>query len=302
VLDDASYTTAVTGVPEPSSLLLCLTGLGVMFAVWGFRTNTTPERSSSLLMSGLLFLLRFRWVSRSRFTSVRRRVLAIAPFLLAILLFASFPISAAPTLGAIFVAPTIVSINMPTSVTVSVSIPDTSLISGSVNLVRLNSGAPTILGQLHDDGLNGDALAGDRVYTIQVSLNEPAIGRVQLQVSAAFRGTLLRAVTNLPPIFVQLPNAPDVAIATLSSQLSTGNITAAIQNFSDTAKASGVLTNLSAPSLAQLAAAFNAAHLVRSSGDLRIYSAPWTPPGGQPLTLEFSLSPDSTGKWVIVSW
>jgi len=88
-------------------------------------------------------------------------------------------------------------VNTPTIVTFTVSITDPTLIPNSVSLLRLRApGAQSIiLGQMHDDGKNGDAVASDRTYTLQVSLNEPATGQIQLQVSAAFRG-LLKRVTS----------------------------------------------------------------------------------------------------------
>jgi hypothetical protein len=49
-----------------------------------------------------------------------------------------------------------------------------------------------VLGQLHDDGKNGDTIAGDGVYTIQITVNEPLAGQIQFQVSAAFKGKLKR--------------------------------------------------------------------------------------------------------------
>ncbi|PWU12007.1 MAG: hypothetical protein C5B51_01640 [Terriglobia bacterium] len=53
------------------------------------------------------------------------------------------------------------------------------------------------MGVMHDDGLNADAVAGDGVYTLQVSFNESAAGQIQLQVSAAFQGMLKRVFSPL---------------------------------------------------------------------------------------------------------
>src|SRR5437016_3941497 len=66
--------------------------------------------------------------------------------------------------------PPAIPIGTQTLVTVTASIPDPSLIPDSVNLLRINPNGvtPTILGSLHDDGKNGDLLAGDQLYTIQV--------------------------------------------------------------------------------------------------------------------------------------
>lgn len=104
----------------------------------------------------------------------------------------------APSIGATSAIPTIVGVNTPTTVTVTSVITDPALITTGINLLRLNAnGTSTILGQLRDDGLNGDALAGDKTFSINTTFNEPQTGQIQLQVSAAFRGILKRALSTV---------------------------------------------------------------------------------------------------------
>jgi hypothetical protein len=112
-----------------------------------------------------------------------------------------------PIIGPVNTTPTMVTLNMPTPVTITAQITDPTLIPGSVNLLRLGATGtpPTILGVMHDDGQNGDAVAGDGVYTLQALFNEVALGQIQLQVSAAFRGQLRRVTANFPPIQVTVP-------------------------------------------------------------------------------------------------
>jgi hypothetical protein len=78
----------------------------------------------------------------------------------------------------------------------------TSLVSptptaGSVNLIRLNSpNTPaTIVGIMHDDGANGDAVGGDGIYSLTVTLNEVAQGTFALESSASFKGVLKRVIS-----------------------------------------------------------------------------------------------------------
>ncbi len=108
---------------------------------------------------------------------------------------------AAPGIGTVSITPTIIPANTLTSITVTAEITDPLLIPTSVNLLQINASGtqPTILGQLHDDGKNGDAVAGDHLYAIVLTLTEP-IGQSQLQVSAAFRGLLKRVVSSPVPI------------------------------------------------------------------------------------------------------
>jgi hypothetical protein len=79
-------------------------------------------------------------------------------------------------------------------------ITDPSLIPGSVNLVRLdgNENVVGIVGVMHDDGKDGDAVAGDHVYSLQLVLNEPRQTAFEFEVSAAFKGLLHRVVS--PPL------------------------------------------------------------------------------------------------------
>lgn len=110
---------------------------------------------------------------------------------------------ASPAIGPPVRAPSSLSTNTPTSVLVTVAIADPALIPASVGLVRIGGdGRPVILGAMHDDGQNGDAVAGDHVYTLLVQFNEPAAGQINLQVSAAFHGRLKRVLSDVVPVNV----------------------------------------------------------------------------------------------------
>jgi hypothetical protein len=205
--------------------------------------------------------------------------------------------------GGAAVSPKIAFVAQPSIVTVSASITDPTVIAGSVNLLRIDSfGNATVLGTMHDDGQNGDLVAGDGVFAYQATLNESVVGQITFQVSAAFRGSLLRVRADVPPVFVQTTNASTVAVTALAAKLASGNISSALGSFLDSDKASALLNNLNATGQQRLANAFAAAQLVSSGADLRVYHLPWTAPNGNVLTLEVALGPDSNGNWVIVSW
>ena len=99
--------------------------------------------------------------------------------------------------------PSVISVSQASTVTITVPIPDPLLIPGSVNVLRLGlaNTQPTILGTMHDDGKNGDAVAGDGIYTLRFSLTEASPGQIRLQISAAFRGVLQR-VTTAPAVVI----------------------------------------------------------------------------------------------------
>jgi hypothetical protein len=140
------------------------------------------------------------------------RVLALAGVLLA-----GFPAWATPSIGSVQITPNSITAGAPTTVRVTAVIADPTLIPATVNLQRVNdSGAAVaVLGSLHDDGLNGDAVAGDQVYTLDVVLTETA--PLRLRVSAGFKGMLKRVFSaevllpiNRPPL---ADAGPDQSVA-----------------------------------------------------------------------------------------
>jgi hypothetical protein len=80
-------------------------------------------------------------------------------------------------------------VNAPTAVTFTSQITDRQLKKRSVVLVRLDaSGKPSeIFGRLCDDGRDGDLNANDSIYSLRLTLNEPAIGSVIFKVAARFK-------------------------------------------------------------------------------------------------------------------
>lgn len=112
---------------------------------------------------------------------------------------------AEPTIGVPTATPAIIAVGTPTVVTITTQITDASLISESVALQRLaaESNVLEVLGKLHDDGLDGDAVAGDQNFSSQVTLNEPNTGEVSLRISAAFTGSLKRVFSDVFVVKVQ---------------------------------------------------------------------------------------------------
>ena len=130
---------------------------------------------------------------------------------------------AAPTIGTFTATPSTIYANTPTPVTVSAQITDSTLISNSVNLLRLGAAGtqPTILGQLHS--------SGSGIYTIQISLNEAIPGPIQLEVSAAFTGILKRIVS--PPISVTARGLLLSAQTTLDPLIIIGTVTSITSSY-----------------------------------------------------------------------
>ncbi len=209
----------------------------------------------------------------------------------------------APSIGLVRATPTTTVIGIPTQVSVQASITDPALIPNSVDLLQLNTdGTSTMLGNLHDDGLNGDAFAGDLVFTIVVTLNAPTVSQIQLQVSAAFTGQLLPVRSGIMNVFFQPANAPQQAIAALAQNLAAGNTTAALNYVVATDKTTTALNTLSKQGLKALGSMLQAGLLVRSQNDLRVFQAPFVTPTGITTIVEFSMIPGPNGQWLINSW
>jgi hypothetical protein len=81
---------------------------------------------------------------------------------------------------------------------------DPVVVPGSVYLQRVdaNNFFMTHLGIMHDDGLSGDAVAGDGIFSLRITLNESAAGELRLRVSAAFRRLVRRLFSGVTAVRV----------------------------------------------------------------------------------------------------
>lgn len=95
------------------------------------------------------------------------------------------------------ITPPTITVGSTNPVVITAGISDPAVIRKSVNLIYLpTSGSPEIIGTLNDAGINGDLTANDNVFTIvTTALGNLPVGVANLDVSAAFSGTLLRSQT-----------------------------------------------------------------------------------------------------------
>lgn len=130
--------------------------------------------------------------------------------------------SAAPSVASISALPSSIVVATPTVVTISAQISDPSVIPASVTALRYpTSGPASVIGALRDDGTNGDLVPGDRTYTTRVSFTEGSAGTIRLRVSAAFRGVLLRVLSDMAVVNVTAPiNRPPVSNAGVDQAIS----------------------------------------------------------------------------------
>jgi hypothetical protein len=137
-------------------------------------------------------------------TALRWRVVVLSvPVALALAISARV-VLAALAIDAVSAVPGSAPVGVATPVVVTATILEPSVLPDGVNLQRLDAlgRMVAVLGTLHDDGLAGDATAGDRIFSHRITVFETAPGPLRLRVSAAFRGSLLRALS--PPLTVNI--------------------------------------------------------------------------------------------------
>ncbi len=114
---------------------------------------------------------------------------------------------------ALIVDPAALNINAPTSVRVSVHVATASQDLSSFILERLEAkSAPQPLGEMKDDGLNGDLRAGDRIYSTRFQLDEKKVGFVNLRATAKISGK-----TEQSPVFEMAVLPKDAPVGLVGS-------------------------------------------------------------------------------------
>jgi hypothetical protein len=102
-------------------------------------------------------------------------------------------LAAGPAIQSAAVTPTSGVVHSPATVLFTAAIKDPQAVPVSVNLQRASAdGTYTNVSRLYDDGTNGDAKAGDGVYSVSMTISEKATGVIVFRVSAAVRGSLSR--------------------------------------------------------------------------------------------------------------
>jgi hypothetical protein len=118
------------------------------------------------------------------------------------LLIISLTSAQGPTIESFTVSPIVVSQNVKTPVLFTAKLDSSALVDQAVFLVRTaGAGSPsTIIGKMHDDGLDGDAVARDRLFSIRTVVQEKATGNLSFAVSATFRrvGRVISSAIVLP--------------------------------------------------------------------------------------------------------
>ena len=117
---------------------------------------------------------------------------------------------AAPSVQPPVVSPSSVSVAQSTGLSVTAYVKGDAtnpVIATGVNLLRLDATGKVLatLGRMWDDGTNGDAVAGDGIFTRNISVNEPVVGDIRLQISAAFYKLLSRVKSSVTLVPILVP-------------------------------------------------------------------------------------------------
>lgn len=83
--------------------------------------------------------------------------------------------------------------------------PDPKLIKSGVRLLREANGVFGVVGTMHDDGLNGDAVANDNQFTFMLNVQGNILGDLNYRASAAYSGVLKRVQSSTLPLQVVAP-------------------------------------------------------------------------------------------------
>ncbi len=207
---------------------------------------------------------------------------------------------AQPTLRIPRLYPSFVVATEPRVVTVSVYIPEESLIPASVDLQRVTSDGKVlaILGTLRDAGENGDEVAGDRIFAIRATLAEATEGQIYLRISAAFRGLLKRSLSPVVVLPVSPVRGPEDTINQFVEYLLAGDTEAAAQMVAGERNAERFRT-LPPNVIADIVSGMQVRRLLEATEDHRYYEAVSTDTQGRTRTVRFRLIRNDQGEWRI---
>jgi pimeloyl-ACP methyl ester carboxylesterase len=124
--------------------------------------------------------------------------------------------AAPPVIDATSASPTSVILNTPTPVLFTARITDPTVLPTGVNLLRTDASGKTLstVGVMRDDGTNGDVAAGDKTFSLRVTVQGAAVGQIYYRVSAAFKGVIQRTLSAVMPIAVtNAASTPSITVS-----------------------------------------------------------------------------------------
>jgi hypothetical protein len=197
----------------------------------------------------------------------------------------------------------VTTIGTPTTVVVTSHITATNVLPSTIQLQRLNAnGTVTTIGTLRDDGLNGDAVMGDRIFSLRFTINQSTPAILTFRVSAGLVGVIRRVTSDRFDIVVRGNQTPEEMVSQLAAQLRQGDMARTLSHFSPSSANQRVLNALDPVAREGLADAFARLRLTHSEGTTRFYDMPWPIADGSPETTRVIIKQGGLGEWLVVSW
>ena len=126
----------------------------------------------------------------------------------------TIPSGSPGSIGETLLEPASTPVGVAAVVKVTATIMDPAVLPESIVLQRIDAAGRVtpVPGTLHDDGLNGDTVAGNRVFSMNLPVFETVPGPVTFRVSAQFSGGAMPVLS--PPLVVDITGttATDVSI------------------------------------------------------------------------------------------
>jgi hypothetical protein len=130
----------------------------------------------------------------------------------------------AQTIAPVAVTPSTIPVGVGTPVLITAVITDPAVLPGGVQVQRYDSQGRVVgvIGLLTDDATNGDAVAGDKTFSLRLPAYELTPGPITLRVSAAFQGRVLRILS--APFILSVTGTPSTISITTPANLSYFNL------------------------------------------------------------------------------
>jgi hypothetical protein len=130
----------------------------------------------------------------------------------------------AQTVGPAGVSPGTIPVGVGTPILITAVITDPAVLPGGVQVQRYDSQGRVVgvIGLLTDDATNGDAVAGDKTFSLRLPAYELTPGPITLRVSAAFQGRLTRILS--APFTLNVAGTPSTISITNPTNLDYRNV------------------------------------------------------------------------------
>jgi hypothetical protein len=208
---------------------------------------------------------------------------------------------AAVVVGAPRAEPAAIAANTSTAVLFTSAITGGIPLTGGVNLLRISpTGQAAVVAQMHDDGVNGDVLAADGLFSALLTLNETG-GPITFKVSAAFKGQLLRVQSPVTQLGVNSQTSQETRL-TVANALANRDNSTAYRGFGERLNDIRFLDTLASSSVDALVQGLRSCSPTTTTAHYELCVASFTDLSGDSRSYQFVSVRDLFGVWRIIVW